>query len=58
MKRDLTYQWQLTELMARYRMHNSTDFARLLREPATPHAATSYGSYPPVPSTQPMHTDL
>lgn len=32
MKRDVDYQWRLSELMARHGMHNSTDLAPLLKE--------------------------
>ncbi len=32
MKRDVDYQWRLSELMARHGLHNSTDLAPLLRE--------------------------
>jgi DNA-binding Xre family transcriptional regulator len=32
MKRDVSYQWRLPELMARAGLHNSTDLTPLLRE--------------------------
>lgn len=32
MKRDVDYQWRVSELMARHGLHNSTDLAPLLRE--------------------------
>ena len=32
MKRDVDYQWRVSELMARRGLHNSTDLAPLLRE--------------------------
>jgi hypothetical protein len=32
MKREIDYQWRLSELMARRGLHNSTDLAPLLRE--------------------------
>lgn len=47
MKREIDYQWRLSELMARRGLHNSTDLAPLLRERGStspPHRST--GSSP------------